>query len=111
MGRGSNLGELEALVLTAVVRVGERANGSAVYRELEARAERDASLPAVHVTLRRLQEKELLTSWVGDPSPQGGRPRRYYRPTPEGVRAVREFRDMWQRVWSGLELPDPEALS
>lgn len=111
MGRGEHLGELEALILTAVVRVGESANGTAVYHEIEARSGRDPSLPAVHVTLRRLEEKGLLASEVGDSSRQGGRPRRYYRPTPDGVRSLREFREMWRSVWSGLELPDSEALS
>jgi DNA-binding PadR family transcriptional regulator len=111
MGRGEHLGELEALILTAVVRVGEGANGTAVYREIEARSGRDPSLPAVHVTLRRLEEKGLLASVVGDSSRRGGRPRRYYRPTPDGVRSLRDFREMWQSVWSGLELPDSEALS
>lgn len=111
MGRGEHLGELEALVLTAVMRVGQDANGTAVYTEIEARANREPSLPSVHVTLRRLEEKGLLTSEVGEPSPRGGRPRRYYRPTPEGVRALQAFREMWRRVWSGLELPDPEGLS
>jgi DNA-binding PadR family transcriptional regulator len=110
MGRGDHLGELEALVLTAVLQVGKRANGTAVYQELEARTGRDASLPAVHVTLRRLEEKGLLTSQVGERSPLGGRRRRFYRPTPEGVRALQAFRAMWQKAWSGLELPDPDAV-
>ncbi|MBW3533869.1 MAG: PadR family transcriptional regulator [Gemmatimonadetes bacterium] len=111
MGRGEHLGELEALILTAVMRVGKGANGTAVYQEVESRSGRDASLPAVHVTLRRLEEKGLLTSDVGEPSPRGGRPRRFYRPTPDGVRALGEFREMWRKVWSGMELPDPETLS
>lgn len=111
MGKGDHLGELEALILTSVMRVGTGANGTAVYEEIEACSGREASLPAVHVTLRRLEEKGLLTSNVGKPSPRGGRPRRYYRPTPEGVRAVRAFQEMWHNVWSGLDLPDPEGLS
>lgn len=111
MGRRENLGELEALVLTAVIRVGQRANGTAVYEEIEVRSGRDASLPAVHVTLRRLEEKGLLVSEAGGRSPRGGRPRRFYRPTPEGVRALEAFRAMWRTVWRGLELPDPETLS
>lgn len=111
MGRGEHLGEFEALVLTAVMHAGERANGTAVYREIGARSGRDPSLPSVHVTLRRLEEKGLLVSDTGDPSPRGGRPRRYYRPTPDGVRALREFQEMWHKVWSGLDLPDPETLS
>ena len=104
--RGEHLGELEALVLAGVVRVGPGANGTEVYQELEARSEREFSLPAIHVTLRRLEEKGLLSSEVGTPSPQGGRPRRYYRPTPLGLTRLAEFREMWRRVWSGLVLPD-----
>ena len=111
MGRGEHLGELEALVLTAVVRAGEHANGTAVYREIEARSGRDPSLPSVHVTLRRLEDKGLLTSETGDPSPRGGRPQRYYKPTPAGVRSLRKFQTMWHEVWSGLDLPDPETLA
>jgi PadR family transcriptional regulator len=110
MGRGEHLGELEALVLTGVVRLGPEANGTAVYKELELRSERGTSLPAIHVTLRRLEEKGLLRSDVMDPSPRGGRPRRFYRPTREGIRALDDFRAMWARVWRGLELPDPESL-
>ena len=111
MGRGKHLGELEALVLTAVIGVRRRANGAAVYQEIEARSGRDVSLPAVHVTLRRLEAKGLLTSEVGEPSPRGGRSRRFYRPTPEGVRALQDFRAMWRNVWKGLQLPDPETLA
>lgn len=111
MGQGDHLGEFEALVLTAVIRVGDEANGTAIYRELEQRSAREASLPAIHVTLRRLEEKGLLRSETGLPSPRGGRPRRYYRPTSEGVRALKGFRDMWRGLWKGMELPDPETLS
>ena len=105
------MGELEALVLVGVVRLGSGANGTAVYQALEARSAREFSLPAIHVTLRRLEEKGLLRSELGGSSPRGGRPRRFYRPTPLGIRTLKEFRDMWGRVWSGLRLPDPEALS
>lgn len=111
MGRGEHLGELEALVLAGVARLGSGANGTAVFQDLETRSRRDMSLPAIHVTLRRLEDKGWLESELGDPSPRGGRPRRFYRPTPDGIRTLREFREMWGRVWQGLELPDPEAMS
>jgi DNA-binding PadR family transcriptional regulator len=111
MGKGEHLGELEALVLTSVLRVGERANGTAVYQMIEGQSAREVSLPAVHVTLRRLEEKGLLRSEVGDPSPRGGRPRRFYQPTPDGVRALEGFQTLWRTVWRNLELPNPETLS
>jgi DNA-binding PadR family transcriptional regulator len=109
MAQVDHLGELEALVLTAVVRVGANANGAAVYREIQNRAGRDPSLPAVHVTLRRLEEKGLLTSEAGTTSPRGGRPRRFYRSTRDGVRALQTFQDMWRNVWRGLQWPDSEV--
>jgi DNA-binding PadR family transcriptional regulator len=111
MGRGEHLGEFEALVLAAALRVGMRATGTAVYEEVEVRSGRSPSLPAVHVTLRRLEEKGLLASEVGERSERGGRPRRYYRVTSEGVRSLERFHDMWRKVWSGLRWPDPERLS
>ena len=111
MGRGKHLGELEALVLTGVIGARQGANGAAVYEEIETRSGRNVSLPAVHVTLRRLEAKGLLVSEVAAPSPRGGRSRRFYQPTPAGVRALQEFRTMWRKVWKGLELPDPETLA
>lgn len=111
MGRREHLGDLEALVLVGVVRLGAGANGTAVYEELEARSTRELSLPAIHVTLRRLEEKGLLHSESGGSSPRGGRPRRFYQLTPAGIEALRAYRDMWGQVWSGVELPDPEAAS
>ncbi|MEQ8330292.1 MAG: PadR family transcriptional regulator [Longimicrobiales bacterium] len=106
MGRGKHLGELEAMVLAAVVRAGAGAHGTAVYDAIEASTGRDPTLPAVHVTLRRLDEKGLVTSRVGEVSPRGGRPRRHYRLTDEGAERLRECREMWRRVWSGLEIPE-----
>ena len=72
MGRGDNLGTLEAMVLAAVLRT-QPATGPAVFTELEARTGRDPSLPAIHVTLRRLSAKGLLSSDLTAPSPYGGR--------------------------------------
>ncbi len=109
MGRGDHLGEFEALTLAGVVRVGEQANGVAVYADMESRTGRDPGVAAVHVTLRRLQDKGLLTSRVGTPSARGGRPRRFYRATPQGLEALRAFRAMWDRVLGDLEIPGPET--
>jgi len=107
MGRDDHLGDLEAVVMAAVARAAPHANGVGVYDELTRVTARDPSLPAVHVTLRRLEEKGLLTSTAGDPSPRGGKPRRYYMPTPDGWALLRRFRDDWLALWSGLEFPAP----
>ena len=109
MAKGKHLGELEALVLASVLHIGESANGAAVYRELEVRGSRDPGVAAIHVTLRRLEQKGYLTSDVGTPSRRGGRPRRWYAPTDLGKRALGAYRRMWASVLSDLVLPDPET--
>lgn len=98
------LGELEQMVLLAVMRVGEGAYGRSVRRELEETAGRRISAGAAYVTLDRLENKGLLSSWSGDPEPgRGGRPKRFYEVTPEGVRALAESRKALDRLWSGYE--------
>lgn len=105
MGSSGHLGGLEAMVMAAVARAAPGANGVAVYDEIIRLTARDPSLPAIHVTLRRLEEKRLLSSREGDPSPRGGKPRRYYEITPDGWSLLRRFRDDWTALWSGLEIP------
>ena len=68
------LGELEQLVMLAVLRVGEEAYGVSVRREIEERTGRALTLGTVHKTLSRLEDKQLLESYTGEPSSvRGGR--------------------------------------
>jgi len=46
---------------------------------------------SVYPTLRAMEREGLLVSHEADPSPErGGRPRRYYELTAEGMRAAKE---------------------
>jgi PadR family transcriptional regulator, regulatory protein PadR len=105
VGRGERLGTLEGMVLAAVLRCTPEANGVAVYEELARRTGRDPSLRAVHVTLRRLEDKGYLTSEEGSTSPRGGRPRRWYDLTARGDEELRRLRDEWDALWAGVEIP------
>jgi DNA-binding PadR family transcriptional regulator len=99
VGRGTYLGELEATVLAALRRHAE-ANGAALHREIESTTGRDLAVAAIHVTLRRLETKGLVSSRQTDVSPRGGRPRRYYQLTRSGESALEAFNDVWRRLWS-----------
>ena len=58
----------------------------------------------MYVTLDRLEAKKLLLSRVAeDDRGQITRPRRYYRATPKGVRAVRRALHAVERMRVGLE--------
>jgi len=100
-----SLGEFEQLVLLAILRVGEQAYAVPIIREIEAQAGRKASHAAVHVALRRLEEKGLVSSRLGEPTAErGGRGKRYYQVLPEAERQLRESRQALLRMWDGLEL-------
>jgi len=111
MGKGNVPGEFEQLVLLALLRLGNEGYGMTVRRELQATTDRDVTIGAVYSTLARLEEKGLLSSWHVDPEPQrGGRARRFFRVEEPGREALAESREMFERMWDGVELTD-EASS
>lgn len=95
------LGELEQLVLLAVLRVGPEAYGVPVVDEIEARAERSVTPASVYVTLRRLERKGLVRSRLEENAT--GRPRRFVEVTPGGLDLLRASRRGILRMWDGLE--------
>jgi DNA-binding PadR family transcriptional regulator len=97
------LGEFEVLILLAVLRLGDDAVPPAVREEIEQRARRDVQRGAVYVTLDRLEAKGLLTSRLDDGNRGTGRPRRFYRVSPRGLRAVRRALGAVERMRTGLE--------
>ncbi len=103
MGR-PQLGDLEELVLLAVLRLGSEAYGASLRRELRERAERNVSISTVYVTLMRLEEKGLVRSWMGEPTGErGGKARRHFQLLPRGVEALESVRDVRRRMWEGME--------
>ena len=97
------LGEFEVLVLMAVLHLGEAAYPPAVRSEIERRARRPVARGAVYVTLDRLETKRLLGSSIAGGDAQPGRPRRVYRVSPKGLRALRRAVAAVERMRAGLE--------
>jgi len=100
-----NLGEFEQIVLLAVVRLGNKAYGVPVRREIEERGGRGTSVGALYSTLDRLEAKGYVHSWFADPTPlRGGRSKRYFRVTAEGLEALAHSKSVLERMWKGLKL-------
>jgi DNA-binding PadR family transcriptional regulator len=101
------LGEFEVVVLLAVLHVRERgdaAYGSPVRDEIERRGGRPVARGAVYITLERLADKGLLASrFTAGPPVRGQRPRRVFRVTPAGLRALRQSIGLLTRMQRGLE--------
>ena len=99
----SYLGEFELMILLAVIHLGEEAYGVPISRELEAQRGRDVSVGSVYAALERMEGKGLVSSSVGDPTPErGGKAKRFFRITKEGLRQVHETRRVLTRLWRSL---------
>lgn len=104
------LGELEQLLLLAILRLGPDAYGLSIARELETQAERRLSRGALYTSLDRLESKGLIR-WrleAGGPERQS-LPKRVYTVLPRGVAALRSSQRILRRLWRGLDgvLKDP----
>ena len=102
--RSTPLGEFELVVMLAVLRLADEAYPIAIRDAIAERTGREASRPAVFITLERLEEKGLLSSRYGDPSPvRGGRAKRYFSATRAGITAVQQSIDTVTAMTRGLE--------
>jgi DNA-binding PadR family transcriptional regulator len=105
----THLGEFEQLLLLALVRLKDDAYGVRIRALIEARTGRTVSPGAVYTALDRLERRELVSSRLGDPTPQrGGKRKRYYRLEPAGIQLLRDSQDALSRMARGLKL-EPET--
>jgi PadR family transcriptional regulator PadR len=99
----SYLGEFELMVLLTVIGLGDNAYGVPISRELEKCRARDVSVGSVYAALERLETKGLVSSNLGDPTPErGGKAKRYFRITEAGLREAHETRQIFTRLWRSL---------
>jgi DNA-binding PadR family transcriptional regulator len=79
--------------------------GVPIVEAIEQRTGRTVSRAAVYVTLRRLEKRGLITSWMSEPTGErGGKARRCVRVEPEGVELLRESRRAMERMWDDVDL-------
>lgn len=97
------LTDFELMILLAILRSGENAYGVRIAEEIENTGGRSVVMGAVYAALERLERHGLVSSFVGDPTPQrGGRAKRFFEVTPRGLRAVRQTQDALVALWTGL---------
>ena len=89
--------------MLAVIRLGDRAYGVPIGHAIEASTGREVALGSVYAALDRLEEKDLVSSTLGDPTPErGGRAKRYFRVTAVGLRQAGDTKDALLSLWRGL---------
>ena len=101
-----SLGEFEQVVLLAILRLGDNAYGVTIGAEITECTGREPAPGALYTTLDRLEAKGLVTSRLGDPTPQrGGRAKRYFVLHSKGLEAITRVQQSYRRLLEGCELP------
>jgi DNA-binding PadR family transcriptional regulator len=102
----SSLAEFELLVVLAALRLGpEAAYTVSIVDDIRQRPGRRVRRANVFTSLRRLEERGLVTTRLGEPSVErGGRPRRLVRVTARGVAAARATTHAIQAMVGDLSL-------
>jgi PadR family transcriptional regulator, regulatory protein PadR len=103
MRKREYLGQLELMVLLAVIRPANDAYGVLISREIAGKSGREVALASVYAALERLEDKGLVTATLGEPTAlRGGRARTYFKPTPAGLKEARDAHDTLLRLGAGL---------
>src|SRR5499426_4729135 len=103
MRKGEYLGNFDLMLLLVLLRLGEDAYGVTIAQELEEQTRREVVVASVYATLERLEERGLVTSSLGDATPErGGRAKRYFRITKAGIGEVRDAQRSLMNLWKGL---------
>jgi DNA-binding PadR family transcriptional regulator len=101
------LGEFEEIVLLAVGILHGNAYGVTIRKEIEDRLQREVSVGALQITLRRMETKGFLKSTHGETAEnRGGRPKLYFEITAYGKKALKYSKETRNELWNAL----PEAV-
>jgi PadR family transcriptional regulator PadR len=103
MTRRTHLSTFELMVMLALARLGEDAYGVPIAREIREHSGRDILLGSVYAALDRLGERGLVSSELGEPTPErGGRAKRYFHLTAKGLRETRDAQRTLVKLWSDI---------
>ena len=97
------LGEFEEVVLLTVGVLHGNAYGITIKDEIEQRLNREVTIGALQITLRRLETKGFLKSKQGDATEsRRGRPKLFFEITAYGKKALTHSKETRDELWDAL---------
>lgn len=94
----------EEFIMLAVWRLKERAYAVPIREQLKRVTGKTWAFGALFVMLNRLEKKGLLESYLTDPLPKrGGRSKRIYMLSSEGIKALEEVKNVQESVWTDIK--------
>jgi DNA-binding PadR family transcriptional regulator len=99
-----HLGELEQLLLFALLRLGAGAHGGTIRQLINDRTARTISPGAIYTAMDRLERRGYVESWLGEPTPErGGKRKRCYLLRPAGAAALRNTQAVLATMAKGIK--------
>ncbi len=97
------LGTFEQVVLLALAGAKGEADGMSIVEAIESTTGREVSVPAVYVTLKRLEKKSLVKSEVrpGDDGPPN---RKHFTLQPAGIAELAKAKELLDSLWMRVRL-------
>lgn len=101
--KGTQIGELEEIILLTVAALFDDAYGIAVMKEIEERSGRTITISTVHAALKRLEEKGFVESrYDGATNERGGRRKHLFRVTMAGQKALSFSKELRNNLWGSI---------
>lgn len=97
------LGEFEELVLLMVAALHDKAYGVSILENLEEELDKKLNISAVHVALKRMEDKGFVKSRFGGiTEDRGGRRKKYYVVTALGKRMLDEQHQLRNSIYKRI---------
>ncbi len=98
------LTKLEENVLLTILKLKDDAYIVSIKDQLERFTDKNLSFGALYVSLNRLIKYGYLESGVGESSSvRGGRAKKYYRLTKDGISALKNIRRLQRLMWEDFD--------
>jgi len=95
------LSQREEQILLAIGYLRDDAYLVAIRKHLSMIVGKELSIGAVHIPLRRIEKQGLITASFGESTAvRGGRRKKIYRLTSEGLAALKESKKITDRLWA-----------
>ncbi|MFC1565152.1 PadR family transcriptional regulator [candidate division KSB1 bacterium] len=97
------LSKPEELLLLAICNLRDNAYGVEILNFLTDKTGNEWSIGSIYVPLDRLARMGLVDTYQGEPTAKrGGRSKRFYKITWNGIEALKQSRELNEDMWSGI---------
>lgn len=97
------LTRLEELILLAILKLEDNAYCVTIFDHVEGVSDKKGTIGSIYLPLYRLEKAGFIVSHLGKPSAErGGKRKRFYTVTPQGIRALKEVKKVHAASWEGI---------